>query len=56
MACSLQLFIGLTFAIWLCIFLSHHKNDLFPRETLIVSSYESHDDPSITFILTVYAE
>ena len=52
---GLQLFIGLTFAIWLCVPLSHHENDLFPRETLIVLSYESRDDPSITSILTVYA-
>ena len=52
---GLQLFIGLTFAIWLCVPLSHHENDLFPRETLIVLSYESRDDPSITSILTAYA-
>ena len=49
---GLQLRIGLTFAIWLCVFLSHHENDLFPRETLIVLLYESRDDPSITSILT----
>ena len=47
-----QLFIGLTFARWLCVLLSHHENDLLPRETLIVLSYESCDDPSITSILT----
>ena len=47
-----QLFIGLTFAIWLCVLLSHHETDLCPRETLIVLSYESHDDPSITSTLT----
>ena len=51
----MQLLIGLTFAIWLCVLLSHHENVFFPRETLIVISYESCDDPSITSILTVYA-
>jgi hypothetical protein len=42
----------LIFAISLCVLLSHHVNDLLPRETLIVLSYESRDDPSITSILT----
>ena len=52
---GLQLLIGLTFAIWLFVLLSHHENDLCPHETLIVLLYESHDEPSITSILTVYA-
>ena len=51
---GLQLLIGLTFAIWLCVLLSYHENDLFLRETLIVLLHESRDDPSITSILTVY--
>jgi hypothetical protein len=50
---GVQLVIGLTFATWLCVLLSHHENNLFPRETLIVLSYESRDDPSITSILPV---
>ena len=40
------------YAIWTCALLSallsHHENNLLPCETLIVISYESCDDPSIT--------